>query len=71
MAASTKMMIAQRRKELLEEVFASDMNAVRLVKSVNHKQSRSARKGDLRHFYVSASVWGINRSSMLNGRAEP
>ncbi len=32
------------------------MNWVRLKMSVNHKQSRSARKGDLRHFYVSGVV---------------
>jgi hypothetical protein len=49
-------MISQRRTEPAEEVVASDMNWVRLKMSVNHKQSRSARKGDLRHFYVSGVV---------------
>ncbi|VXC52423.1 hypothetical protein PSEUDO9AG_40121 [Pseudomonas sp. 9Ag] len=53
---TTPPMISQRRMEPAEEVVASDMNWVRLKMSVNHKQSRSARKGDLRHFYVSGFV---------------
>jgi hypothetical protein len=61
-------MISQRRAEPAEEVFASDMNWVRLEMSVNHKQSRPTRKGDLRHFYVSKFVYDeLGLRSALSG----
>src|SRR5690606_31582072 len=55
-AAITPPITSQRRTEPVEREFASDMNWVRLEMRVNHKQSRPARKGDLRHFYVSELV---------------
>src|SRR5690606_34991854 len=51
-AAITRKMSSQRRLDRAGDVCASDMNWVRLERSVNLKQSEPSRKGDLLHFYV-------------------
>lgn len=53
---TTTPMISQRCNAPAREVFASDMNWVRLEMRVNHKQSSPAGKADLRHFYVTELV---------------